>query len=355
MSMPVPPTLRLSVLDQAPVAEGHSPAEALQNSIELARHVEQLGYHRFWLSEHHAMDTLACTAPELMLARIGAETRSIRIGSGGVMLPHYSPFKVAECFRTLHALYPGRIDLGIGRAPGGGPVESQALRRDRTSIPVDDFGQQLHELLALLDGTLPPGHPFAHVTVSPAMPGGPDVWLLGSSLWSSAAAAQLGLPYAFAHFFSPVHTRQAIESYQRHFVPGIHRAQPEAIAAVGVICAPTMEEAEFLHASTRLLQQRIRQGDRRPVARPEDALRILRDTGRPFQIAAEEGEWPRAIVGNPAHVHRELTAMANSLRVNELVVVTITHSQRARLASYSLLSQVFATAGPLDPAHLQPA
>jgi len=193
-------------------------------------------------------------------------------------------------------------------------------------------------------------------TVSPAMPGGPDVWLLGSSLWSSAAAAQLGLPYAFAHFFSPVHTRQAIESYQRHFVPGIHRAQPEAIAAVGVICAPTMEEAEFLHASTRLLQLRIRQGDRRPVARPEDALRILNSAGRtsgPFQMAAEEGEWPRAIVGDPAHVHRELTAMANSLGINELVVVTITHSQRARLESYSLLAQTFAAAGLQNPAHLQ--
>jgi luciferase family oxidoreductase group 1 len=337
------PALRLSVLDQSPVAEGQSPAQALQNSIELARHVEQLGYHRFWMSEHHAMGTLACTAPEVMLARIGAETGTIRIGSGGIMLPHYSPFKVAECFRMLHALYPGRVDLGIGRAPGGGPIESQALRRDRTSLPVDDFGEQLPELMAWLDGTLPPSHPFSRVTVSPAMPGGPDVWLLGSSLWSSAAAAQLGLPYAFAHFFSPVHTREAIERYQRHFVPGTHRRRPEAMVAVGVICAETTEEAEYLHASVRLLQQRIRQGDRRPVASPERALQEL-GSARP--TGQEEGEWPRTFVGNPDKVHRELSAMAAALGIEELVVVTITHSQIARLASYRLLTEAFAVAAP---------
>ncbi len=330
--------LRLSVLDQAPVAEGHSPAEALENSIELARHVERLGYHRFWMSEHHAMDLLACTAPEVMLARIGAETRTIRIGSGGIMLPHYSPLKVAECFRTLHALYPGRVDLGIGRAPGGGPVESQALRRDRTSLPVDDFGHQLPELLALLDGTLPPGHPFSRITVSPAMPGGPDVWLLGSSLWSSDAAAQLGLPYAFAHFFSPVSTRPAIESYQRHFAPGMHRSRPEAMAAVGVICAASTEEAEYLHASVRLLQHRIRQGDRRPVPRPDEALRELAALRLP---ETEAGEWPRYFVGDPAKVHRELSAMAAALGIEELVVVTIAHSQKARLDSYTLLAEAF--------------
>ena len=339
------PTLRLSVLDQAPVSEGESPAQALQNSIELARHVEQLGYHRFWMSEHHAMETLACTAPEVMLARIGAETRTIRIGSGGIMLPHYSPLKVAECFRTLHALYPDRVDLGIGRAPGGGPVESQALRRDRSSLPVDDFGQQLPELLALLDGTLPAAHPFARITVSPAMPGSPDVWLLGSSLWSSDAAAQLGLPYAFAHFFSPQPTRQAVESYYRYFLPSEHRAHPEAMAAIGVICAPTNEEAAYLHASVRLLQRRIRQGDRRPVASPEIALRELGRLGAdagPWQTsAAEEGEWPRYIVGDPAKVHRELTAFAAALGLGELLINTITHSQRARLESYRLLAEVF--------------
>src|SRR5882762_4777377 len=189
--------LRLSVLDQSPVPSGSTPGQALQNSIDLARHVDALGYHRFWMSEHHAMDTLACTAPEVMLARIGAETSRIRIGSGGIMLPHYSAYKVAEVFRTLHALYPGRVDLGVGRAPGGGPLEAHALRRERRQRPADDFEDQLAELLAFLNRDFPAEHPFSQLTVSPQMPGGPEVWLLGSSLWSAEAAAQFGLPYSF--------------------------------------------------------------------------------------------------------------------------------------------------------------
>ena len=207
--------LRLSVLDQSPVAEGSTAGEALEHSVELARHVEAHGYTRFWMSEHHAMQTLACSAPEIVLARIGAATRTIRIGSGGIMLPHYSPLKVAEVFRTLHAMYPGRVDLGVGRAPGGGPVESQALRRDRTSESMhgaaDDFPEQMAELLIWLGQAqgegFPPRHPFRKIEISPMMPGGPTVWLLGSSMWGTAAAAQWGLPYAFAHFFSPVATR----------------------------------------------------------------------------------------------------------------------------------------------------
>ncbi len=197
---------RLSVLDQSPVPSGSTPAQALQNSIDLAQHVEALGFHRFWMSEHHAMDLLACTAPEILLARIGAATSRIRLGSGGIMLPHYTPLKVAEVFRTLHALYPNRIDLGIGRAPGGGQLEASALRRYRgdnaTPTYRDDFPQQLAELLAFLHHLFPPTHPFSRILVAPDSPGAPDVWLLGSSPWSAAAAAEFGLPYAFAHFFS---------------------------------------------------------------------------------------------------------------------------------------------------------
>ena len=337
--------LRLSVLDQSPVAAGSSPAEALQRSIELARHVDGLGYERFWMSEHHAMDTLACTAPEIMLARIGAETRRIRIGSGGIMLPHYAALKVAEQFRTLHALYPGRVDLGIGRAPGGGPVESMALRRERRVPMQDDFMDQTAELLAFLghqgDG-FPMQHPFAKVRVSPEMPGGPDVWMLGSSMWSSSAAAEFGLPYAFAHFFSPVHTRAAIAAYQQHFVESRYRGRPEATVAVGVICAETEEEADFLHASVRLLQRRIRLGDRSPIASPEDALRELRAFG---DIAVEEGEFRRYFVGTPERVKAGLEAMARELGIGEMVVNTITWDHAARLRSYALLAEAFALQG----------
>ncbi len=333
--------LRLSVLDQSPVSAGSSAGEALQRSIDLARHVDGLGYGRFWMSEHHAMETLACTAPEVMLARIGAETRRIRIGSGGIMLPHYAALKVAEQFRTLHALYPGRVDLGIGRAPGGGPVESLALRRERRMQMQDDFADQTAELLAFLgdakDG-FPAGHPFARIGVSPAMPGGPDVWMLGSSMWSSAAAAEFGLPYAFAHFFSPVHTRAAIAAYQSSFVASRYREKPEAMAAVGVICAETQEEADYLAASVRLLQRRIRLGDRSPVASPEDAMRELRAFG---EMAVEEGEFPRYFVGTPERVKLALEAMAGEVGIGEFVVNTIVWDHAARLRSYGLLARAF--------------
>lgn len=331
--------MRLSVLDQSPISAGSTPGEALQNSISLARRVDALGYTRFWMSEHHAMDTLACTAPEIMLARIGAETQRIRIGSGGIMLPHYSAFKVAEVFRTLHALYPGRVDLGLGRAPGGGPVEALALRRDRKARQEDDFQQQVAELLAYFEKTFPAGHPFASLRVSPEIPGAPDVWMLGSSMWSSAAAVEFGLPYAFAHFFSPVHTRAAIEAYKRNFVivdrPGA-RQEAEATLAVGAICAETQEEADYLASSVRLLQRRIRLGDRRPVASPEDALQELRAFG---DIAVEEGEWPRYFVGTPEKVAGDLRAMAGELGIVELIVNTIVWDHAARLRSYEMLAR----------------
>ena len=334
-------SVRMAVLDQAPVPEGTKPAGALANSVDLAQHVEQLGYTRYWMSEHHAMQTLACTAPEVMLARIGAATSRIRLGSGGVMLPHYASLKVAEQFQTLAALYPGRIDLGLGRAPGGGPVESMALRRERRVQPADDFADQLTELLAFL-GTgqaFQAGHPFSRVHVMPETAVAPDVWLLGSSLWGAHAAAGFGLPYAFAHFFSPLPTRQAIETYHREFRASDNgRQEPEAMVAVGAICADTTDEAEFLAASVRLLQARIRLGDRRPVAEPKAALAELRAMGE-MMPPIEEGEFPRYYVGTPDVVAEQLHTMARSLKIREVVVNSICWDHAARKRSYSLLAQ----------------
>jgi luciferase family oxidoreductase group 1 len=331
--------LRLSVLDQSPVPSGSTPAQALANSIDLARRVDALGFHRFWMSEHHAMDTLACTAPEVMLARIGVETKRIRIGSGGIMLPHYSPYKVAESFRMLHALYPGRVDLGVGRAPGGGPLEAHALRRERRERPPDDFLDQLAELLAFLNKDFSPEHPFSRLPVAPDMPGKPEVWLLGSSMWSAHAAAQFALPYSFAHFFSQASARAAIETYRASFQPGGERSDPESSVAVGVICADTDEEANYLAATVRLLMRRIRQGDRRPVPPPEEALRELGPAA--LRPSPEEGEWPRYFIGTPTKVRGELEGMAAALKVDEMVCVTIVHDHAARLRSYDLLAQVF--------------
>jgi luciferase family oxidoreductase group 1 len=340
--------LRLSVLDQSPVVSGSTPTHAIQNSIALAQHVEALGFHRFWMSEHHAMDLLASTAPEILLARIGAATSTIRLGSGGIMLPHYTPLKVAETFRTLHALYPNRIDLGIGRAPGGGPIEAMALRRYRTAPPNalqhDDFPDQLSELIAFLHHGFPAAHPFARVLVAPDSPGSPDLWLLGSSMWSAQAAAEFGLPYAFAHFFSGEGTRHAIEHYLANFRanPELQehaRKLPEAMAAVGVLCADTDAEAERLAQSVRLLQLRIRQNDRRPVATPEDAARELASFG---PLEPDRSEFPRYFVGTPEKVRNQLLDMAAKLHIHEFVVNTIAHDHAARLRSYTLLAEAFA-------------
>jgi luciferase family oxidoreductase group 1 len=278
---------------------------------------------------------------------MGAETRRIRIGSGGIMLPHYSAFKVAEVFRTLHALYPGRVDLGIGRAPGGGPIEALALKRERGTKMPDDFEDQVAELLAYFEGTFPAGHPFGTLRVAPETPGSPEVWMLGSSQWSSTAAAEFSLPYAFAHFFFGLGTRNAIETYQRKFVPSARRNQPEAIAAVGVICAETAEEAEFLANSVRLLQRRIRMNDRRPVAAPEAAIDELRSCGG---ASPEEGEWPRYFIGTPASVRERLEEMARALNIHELVVNTITWDHAARLRSYELLGREFELPGSQESA-----
>ncbi|MGA7158680.1 MAG: LLM class flavin-dependent oxidoreductase [Acidobacteriaceae bacterium] len=364
------PALRLSVLDQSPVPAGFTPTQALDNSLDLARHVDRLGYTRLWYSEHHAMDLLACTAPEILIARSAAATTRIRVGSGGIMLPHYSPFKIAEVFRTLHAMFPNRIDLGIGRAPGGGRLETIALRRDRNTPMPDDFLHQLAELRAFLHperfpALLGPDHPFGTIRVAPDAPGAPDIWLLGSSMWSSVIAAQEGLPYAFAHFFSPVHTREAIEYYQHNFQPATSwsssgrpstesqssaessfdgRSKPEATLAIGVICAPTLEEAQHLEASVRLLQRRIRMDDRRPVETPEDALRELAATTSPIENLpglAEVSEWPRYIVGTPESVRTQLLQIATELNLNELIINTITHSHEARKRSFTLLAEAF--------------
>jgi luciferase family oxidoreductase group 1 len=338
--------LRLSVLDQSPVSAGSTPGDALQNTIDLARTADALGFHRYWIAEHHGMEVLASSAPELLLARIGAETSQIRLGSGGIMLPHYSAFKVAETFRVLHALYPGRIDLGIGRAPGGTGLESLALRRNRREA-LDDFPEQLTELLAFLGKGFPVGHRFGKVRVMPEMPGGPETWLLGSSPWSAEAAAQFALPYNFAHFIDPNGTRRAIESYRESFRRSESRSIPRAMLALGVVCAETPEEAEWLASSSRLLFRRIRQGQVLPVAPPDEAMAELATLPDAlFQQWFPEGsEWPRYLVGTPETVRRKLTAMAAALEIDEVMVVTITHSHAARVQSYELLAEAFELPG----------
>jgi luciferase family oxidoreductase group 1 len=333
--------MKLSVIDQSPVPAGFTPADALQNTIELARLTDRLGYERYWIAEHHAMTTLACSAPEILLARIGAETKRMHIGSGGIMLPHYSPFKVAEQFRMLHALYPNRVDLGVGRAPGGSPLDSYALRRERVDRPLpDDFPDQLVELLAFLDGGFPDKHAFARILVSPVMPGTPEVWMLGSSMWSASAAAQLGLPYAFAHFISPEPTRAAIELYHTRFKPSRYLSEPKAIVALGAICAETDAAATKLMASARLMRRRRDRGEWLPIPTVDEAIAELGEAA--LKPLAENSEWPRYFVGSPATLRPQFEALEKELQLAEIMIVTIVHDHQARLRSYELLAREFA-------------
>jgi luciferase family oxidoreductase group 1 len=330
----------LSVVDQSPIPEGFSPAQALQNSIDLARFTESLGYHRYWIAEHHGTPSLASPAPEILIARIGAETSRIRLGSGGVLLPHYASLKVAESFRMLHALYPDRIDLGIGRAPGSSRLEAYALQRDRANEH-DDFPQQLMELLAFFEKRFPEQHPFSKILVSPETEGYPDVWLLGSSMWSSSAAAEVGLPYAFAHFIGPGATRAAITSYKANFKPSARREEPEVLIALGVICADTEDEARRIASSQHLRRLLRNQGieERSAIVTPEYALERM-GTLR-SQDLNDPGEWPRVIVGDPEQVHTQLSNIATELGLDEVMAVTVVHDHQARKRSYELLAQAF--------------
>ena len=323
----------LSVLDQSPVPEGSTGADALRNSIDLARHTEALGYERYWVAEHHGTPMLASAAPEILIAEIAAATSRIRVGSGGVMLPHYSPLKVAEVFSMLSALHPGRIDLGIGRAPGTDPHTMFALQRDRRQASPDDFPEQLAELLALLEDDLPPDHPFARLTALPGGPDRPEVWLLGSSPQSAIWAAELGLPYSFADFINPKGAELA-QLYRDRFQPSARRDTPWVAAAVSTICAETDEEAQRLAASARMAIAFLHSGRLIPVPPVEKALAFFAErevppTGR------------RAVVGAPHAVRAELEEVAQDYGADELMLVTIVHDHEARKRSYELVAGVF--------------
>jgi len=241
--------MRLSVLDQSPIAEGSAPAQALRNSVDLVRLADRLGYHRYWVAEHHGTPMLACASPEALIGPIAASTSRIRVGSGGVMLPHYSSVKVAETFSMLSGLFPSRIDLAVGRAAGTDPTTAFALQRDRRHAAPDDFPEQLAELLACLGNSWPAGHPFAHLAGLPGRPECPDPWLLGSSPQSGIWAAELGLPYAFADFINPGGAQIAAR-YREAFIPSAWRSAPEVIVALWVVCAEADEKAEQLAASS---------------------------------------------------------------------------------------------------------
>jgi luciferase family oxidoreductase group 1 len=332
--------VRVSVLDQSPVSEGQSGPDALANTIDLAQLADRLGFHRYWVAEHHGGPMLAGAAPEVLISAIGAHTSQIRVGSGGVMLPHYSPLKVAETFTILAGLYPGRIDLGLGRAAGTDALTTYALQRDRRQASPDDFLDQLTELLAYLDDTLPEDHPFHRLAAT--LPGRPEIpvpWLLGSSPQSAIWAGQLGLPYMFADFISPFSEGRAA-TYREHWAEAGHARGPGPRVGVAcwAICAETEEEAQYLAAPSRMTFRLLRQGELIKVPTPETALDYLKSIGQdgPGWIPGRRG-----ILGTPEQVRSQLEEVASAYGAEEVMVVTITHDHAARLRSYELLAEAF--------------
>jgi luciferase family oxidoreductase group 1 len=333
-----PARLRLSVLDQSPISEGFSGAQALANTLDLARAAERLGYHRYWVAEHHGGPMLAGPSPEVLIAPIAAATERIRVGSGGVMLPHYSPLKVAETFSVLAGLFPGRIDLGLGRAAGTDPLTTFALQRDRRQASPDDFPQQLAELLGYLDASLPPDHPFARLAATlPGLPQRPEPWLLGSSPQSAIWAAELGLPYAFADFINP-RGAEIAALYRERFAEAEHDGRrPRTAVAVWVICAEEDEQARLLAASGRMTFTLLRRGQLIAVPPPEKAQRFLASDDRAGGRRSER----RAVVGSPESVRAQLEDVVASYGAEEAIVVTITYAHDARVRSYELLAAAF--------------
>lgn len=330
-------SLHLSILDQSPIISGHTPARAVAETVKLAQAADALGYHRYWLAEHHAVAALADPCPEILLTRVASATTRIRVGSGGVLLPYYSALKVAEVFRMLEALFPGRIDLGLGRAPGGDMLTAQALANGQYSA-ADRFAEQVQDLVGFLDDALPADHPFGRVKAMPAGPAAAPVWLLGSSDYSGALAAALGLRFAFAHFINAQGGDQVTRAYRARFRPSAREAQPHALVCVFVICAETAAKAEQLASCVDLRRLQMAQGLNTPIptlAEAESQQYSERE------LAYIRSQRARAVIGDPRQVRERLLELREQFDADELMILTITGDYASRLDSYALLAREF--------------
>jgi luciferase family oxidoreductase group 1 len=330
----------LSVLDLSPVAAGSSGAQSLRNSLDLATLAERLGFTRYWVAEHHNLPSIASTAPEIMIGQIAAITKRMRVGSGGVMLPNHAPLMVAERFKVLEALFPDRIDLGLGRAPGTDPVTSYALRR-RQDSGEDDFLERFQELMLFANNAFPEKHPFHAIRAMPAEVRLPPVWLLGSSGYSAQLAAMIGSGFAFAHHFAEYDATAAMLSYRENFQPSAARPSPYAILACAVVCADTDAAAEQLAATLDLNFVRRRRGEYLPLASPQEAQRYPY-TEEERRLVAHNRK--RLFVGSKETVRALLEQMIAGSRADELMVTTMLYDHAARRRSYELLAEAFGLA-----------
>jgi len=320
----------------APVPEGSTPGDALRNSLDLAPRVERLGFTRYWVAEHHNMPGIASSAPAVLLAHIGSVTSKIRIGSGGVMLPNHSSLVVAEQFGMLEALHPGRVDLGIGRAPGTDQLTARALRRSVSpGREVDDFPEQLVELFGYFDGRWPADHPYQKISATPALGNRPAIWMLGSSDYGAQAAGVLGLPYSFAHHFAAANTMVALGTYRDSFRATGEIETPYVMLGVSVVCAETDEEAQWIAGPGALAFVRLRSGRPGRFPSPETAAAYEYS---PFERALLEGRTNSQVIGGPATVRAGLAELVERTGADELMITTNVHAHADRVRSYELIA-----------------
>ena len=325
--------VRLSVLDQSPVPEGSTPSEALRNSIELAAHADKLGYYRYWVAEHHGMHGLAGSSPEILIGHIAENTKSIRVGSGGVMLSHYSPLKVAENFKVLEALHPNRIDLGLGRAPGSDARTAYAFQSTGNASGSENYLESVLALRQLLNGNQIQTGPLTGVEALPTTPSAPEMWLLASSDGSASVAAHCGLPLSWAHFING-NGAPICDLYRSHYSPSEEHPDPSVSVGVSVLCADTKEQAQQMLSSLELWRS---SGLRGPI--PDTSN--IKDVNEEFNDLRFHSPSRPMVIGTPENVKDQLCAIANSYHAEELLLVTICYSHGQRLRSYELIAEAF--------------
>ncbi|CAN5680380.1 LLM class flavin-dependent oxidoreductase [soil metagenome] len=334
--------MRLSVLDLSIVGEGATASDALASSLRLAQTAERLGYQRYWVAEHHNMPGIASSSPAVLIAHLAAGTSTLRLGSGGVMLPNHSPLVIAEQFGMLEALHPGRIDLGLGRAPGTDGVTAAALRRTNRMDQGDDFPNLLGELLGYFNASLPESHPFSQIHATPARGYQPAIWLLGSSDYSAHLAGRLGIPFSFAHHFAGENTEAAVEVYRRAFTPSDVLDEPYVMLGVNVLAAPTEEEARFLSGPSALSMARLRQG--RPGLYPSPEAAAAHDWS-PQETAIARSWGKNHVIGTPGLVRRSLEELVERTGADELMITTMAHGPDDRIRSLELTAEVMGLQG----------
>ncbi len=322
----------LSVLELSPVAAGTTPGQALRQTTELARRTEEIGYRRFWVAEHHNMPAIASSAPAVLIAHLAAATATIRVGSGGVMLPNHAPLVIAEQFGTLEALHPGRIDLGIGRAPGTDQVTALALRRTTAGLSAEAFPQELADLIGFFRGE----DPAARITAMPGRGDMPAIWLLGSSGYSAQLAGMAGLPFSFAHHFSAANTIPALALYRDSFRPSAWLARPQAMVAVSAVCADTDERARWLSGPAALSFLQLRAGAPQPLASPDDAAAYPYTPPERHMISER---FAGQAIGSPDTVRRQLAGLLDRSGADELMLTTLVYDIEDRIRSFELIAE----------------